>query len=129
MTKSRGRSQQVKSGTIDAPCLDITKLGIVSRDYRHIYENGFRDFSHVLPGVLNLLDGRGCDSVLFSLYSIAKRESYSPILSFNGFQNIKAVLLEEFQDEEPKENLVATSFINRQSKDGESTNFTKNSPP
>ena len=103
MTKSRGGSQQVKSGKIDAPCLDITKLGIVSRDYRHIYENGFRDFSHVLPGVLNLLDGRGCDAVLFSLFSIVKRESYDPMLDLNGLQNIKAVFLEEFQDGEPRE--------------------------
>lgn len=103
MTKSRGGIQHATIQTIAAPIVNITKLGIVSRDYRHTYENGYRDFSHEFPHVLHLLDDRGCDAVLFSLFSIVKRESYDPMLNSNGLENIKAVFLEEFQDGDPRE--------------------------
>jgi hypothetical protein len=103
MTKSRGGIHHATSQTITAPNINITKLGIVSRDYRHTYENGYRDFGHVLPDVLNMLDDQGCDAVLFSLFSIVKRESYDTMINLNGLENIRAVFLEEFQDGEPRE--------------------------
>lgn len=84
--------------TGSAPALNITKLGIVSRDYRYRYANGFRDFSHTLPSVLKLLDYEGCDAVLFSLFSIIPRESYDLGAALRQSQSIKAVFLEEFQD-------------------------------
>lgn len=85
-----------KTGT--APILNVTKLGIVSRDYRHRYANGFRDFSHTLPTVLKFLDDEGCDAILFSLFSIIPRSSYDLSVVFRQLKNIKAVFLEEFQD-------------------------------
>lgn len=99
MTKSSGDPLQEKSGKTDtSPFLNIAKIGIVSRDYRHRYDNGYRDFSLTLPAVLNLLDYKGCDAVLFSLFSIIPRKSYDPRVAFREFKNIKAVFLEEFQD-------------------------------
>jgi len=86
------------ANTVSAPCLNITKLGIVSRDYRRKYENGYRDFSHTLPDVLKLLDKKGCGAVLFSLFSIIPRETLRILDALGGLKSIKAVFLEEFQD-------------------------------
>lgn len=84
------------------PVLNIGKIGIISRDYRHRYPNGIRDFSHSLPDVMKLLDEKGCDAVLFSLYSIVPRKSYEPQSIFNRLKNLKAVFLEEFDDGEKR---------------------------
>ena len=105
MTKSEKSTKESGIGkTSFAPSLEISRLGIVSRDYRYKYVNGFRDFSHTLPDVLRLLDSLGCDAVLFSLFSIVQRESYTPLSAFNGLNNINAIFLEEFQDT-PKERI------------------------
>jgi hypothetical protein len=84
--------------TNTAPSLKITKLGIVFRDYRHKFENGFRDFSYALPRILKLLDDAGCDAVLFSLFSIVHREDYNPSAAFKELVNVKAVFLEKYQE-------------------------------
>jgi hypothetical protein len=103
LTKSSGRAKQTKSEkTNTAPSLSITKLGIVSRDYQYIFNNGFRDFSNALPDILKLLDDKGCDAVLFSLFSIVPRESYEPSAAFQGLKNVKAVFFEEYRDEETR---------------------------
>jgi len=85
------------------PCLRITKLGIVSRDYNHEYENGYKDFSYALSGILKLLDQNGCDAVIFSLFSIIPRNSFNTYDCFKRLRNIKAVLFEEFTDAGKKE--------------------------
>ncbi len=90
------RTRSVRTGA--APCLHIAKLGLVSRDYGFRYPNGYRDFSHVLPNVLKLLDREGCDTVVLPLFSIIPRASYNPIDAFNGLESIQAVFLEEFRD-------------------------------
>jgi len=100
LTKSNGSSKHAKAGKTAAPCLKITKLGIVSRDYGQTFKNGCRDFSYVLSDILKMLDDKGCDAVLLSLFSIVPRKSYDLCSGFNGFLNIKAVCLEEFQDGE-----------------------------
>jgi hypothetical protein len=99
LTKNDGSAKQIKSEKANtAPILSITKLGVVSRDYQHKFKNGFRDFSSALPDILKLIDDKGCDAVLFSLFSIVPREFYDPIAAFKGLKNVKAVFLEEFQD-------------------------------
>lgn len=87
------------SDSVPPSSLNITKLGIVSRDYRYRFENGLRDFSHILPNVLKLLDDKGCDAILFSLFSIPDRNSYDPLTAVKGLKNVKAIFLEEFEDE------------------------------
>lgn len=82
------------------PSLKVRKIGIVTRDYRTKFPNGYRDFSHTLSQVLRRLDDEGCDTVLFSLFSIIPRKGYDPRCAFNDLKNIKAILLEEFQDGE-----------------------------
>lgn len=74
-----------------APRLTIAKIGIVSRDYKKL-----SDFRGTFREVLRLLDGEGCDTVLFSLYSIdfSKRKSFSPFRSIR-LRHVKAVLYEE----------------------------------
>jgi hypothetical protein len=104
MTKNR--NPFVRPATKKAsskPLLNIRKIGIVSRDYGVIFSNGYRDFSQSLPQVLKLLDEKGCDAVLFSLFSIIPRKGYGPHGAFNGLENIKAILLEEFQYREIRE--------------------------
>lgn len=88
---------QLRIKTVAPPRLAVAKIGIVSRDYTIRYANGFRDFSGALPGVLALLDKEGCDTVLFSLYSIVPRKSFRPFRSIK-LNNIKSVLYEEFED-------------------------------
>lgn len=104
MTKSEKSTKQSEIGNAGSvPCLNIAKLGVVSRDYGHEYENGFRDFSYVLPNVLKLLDGERCDAVLFSLFSIIPRKKYDLHAVFKKLRSIKTVLLEEFEDGEKRE--------------------------
>jgi hypothetical protein len=99
MTKSGGSTQQAKNGIIgSAPSLNISNLGIVSRDYQRKYGNGYRDFSYTLADVLKLLDDQVCVAVLFSLFSIIPRKSYDPCFAFRKLKNINAVFLEEFRD-------------------------------
>lgn len=98
MTKNTSGAKHVKTQRGDAPRLDIPKIGIVSRDYREKFANGYKDFSHALPNVLKLLDDKGCDAVLFSLYSIVLRELYDPRAAFTNLGHIRAIFLEEFQD-------------------------------
>jgi hypothetical protein len=83
-----------------APKLNIKKIGIVSRDYRCKFPNGRRDFSFALPKVLKLLEGKGCDAVSFSLYSIIPQESHNLRNTLNRLQlkRIRAIFLEEFGD-------------------------------
>ena len=80
--------------------LNINKIGIASRDYRKREKNGHRDFSYAFKGILTTLDEQACDSVLFSLYTIDKRTSFSAknILENLSLKNIKTIFLEEFED-------------------------------
>lgn len=77
--------------TEPGPRLTIARIGIVSRDY-----NKLRDFRDAFPDVLTLLDRKGCDTVLFSLYSIgfSKLKSFKPFRSIR-LRHVKAVLYEE----------------------------------
>ena len=105
MTKSGGGTRQPKNGISGSvPSLNISKTGIISRDYRCKYENGYRDFSHAMPKVLKFLDEQGCDAVLFSLFSIISRDSFRVLVVLKqlGLKSIKAVFLEEFQDGETR---------------------------
>jgi hypothetical protein len=84
--------QTLTTQTEKPPHLKVAKIGIVSRDYNHV-----RDFSEVFSNILKLLDDEGCDTVLFSLYSIVPRKSVRPLRSMR-LSNVKAVLYEEFKD-------------------------------
>jgi hypothetical protein len=99
MLTNNGGIKQIKSAKTDsAPCLRISRLGIVSRDYRHKYENGFRDFSQVMLEVLQLLDSKECDAALFSLFSLIPRDGFSVQNVLKELKHVKAVFLEEFED-------------------------------
>lgn len=74
------------------------KIGLVSRDYNTLYHNGYRDFSYALPAVLQTLDEEGCDTALFSLYSIIPRKGYDVLDVLGDYANLKMVCLEEFKD-------------------------------
>jgi hypothetical protein len=97
-SKRAGPEAIVKQGV--PPKLNIKKIGIVSRDYRCEFPNGRRDFSHVLPEVLKLLDRNGCDAAVFSLFSIVSQESHGLSNKFARLRlrRIKAIFLEEFRD-------------------------------
>lgn len=90
----------MNASPVQRPGLDIkvSKIGLVTRDYNVTFDNGYRDFSHVLPGVLQLLDEAGCELVLFSLYSLIPRPGYNPRATFAGLKNIKLICVEQFRD-------------------------------
>jgi len=99
MTKTVQNLAQYASKTRrQIPILSIARIGFVSRDYRHRFANGYRDFSYILPDLINLLDRERCDAVLFSLYSIIPRKSFVPCTAFQEYRNLKAIFLEEFLD-------------------------------
>jgi len=99
MLNSQKNRRQTEVSEIGLPpILNILKIGIVSRDYRLRYENNYRDFSYILPELLKLLDEKGCDAVLFSLFSVVPRDTYSPNVFLEDMINVKAVFLEEFKD-------------------------------
>jgi hypothetical protein len=78
------------------PILNIHKLGIVARDYHET-----KDFRKSLPGVLQLLDEKRCDAVLFSLFSL--KPEYDPNDVLKGLKNIKVVFFETFvENKNPK---------------------------
>ena len=109
MTKIRGTTvQPVRSKGESKPRLNIGKIGIVTRDYRTKFSNEYRDFSHALPQLIKKLDDEGCDTVLFSLFSIIPRKDFDCLNTLKGLENIKAVLLEEFQD---GKNRVAERYV------------------
>lgn len=101
-TNSEALSNDTRIETNPSPNIFISKLGIVSRDYWQEFQNGFRDFSYFMPEILGILDREGCDAVLFSLFSIVPRDKYDVIDSLNGLKDLKAILLEEFQDGEKR---------------------------
>ena len=85
--------------TIDASfTMQVRKVGLVSRNYNEIFPNGYRDFSYVLPSVLDLLDAQGCDTALFALYSIVPRGGYNVLGELKDYEHIKMICLEEFKD-------------------------------
>lgn len=104
MTKNRDANVQpvIGKGGLQ-PSLNVRKLGIVSRDYRIKFPNGYRDFSYSFPHVVKLLDDEGCDTVLFSLFSIIPRKGYDCRTALDGLKNIRTILLEEFQDRKTRE--------------------------
>jgi hypothetical protein len=78
----------------EVPNLKISKIGIVARDYREL--NGNSDFSKNIIEILDYLDSKGCDSVLFSLFTLLKNNSLK-IETLEKFKNIKTVFVEEFE--------------------------------
>jgi len=88
-----------------APCLNIAKLGIVSRDFRNECKSRFRGFGDVIPEVLRILDVEKCDSVLFSLYSLVQHDgSFNKnILNKLQLDHVKTIFLEEYLDGEIRE--------------------------
>lgn len=77
-----------------APNLKISKIGIVARDYRE--SNGNSDFSKSIIEILEYLDSKGCDSVLFSLFTLLEKNSLK-IEKLEKYKNIKSVFIEEFE--------------------------------
>lgn len=80
------------------PEIDIKKIGVVSHDYRYKEKNGYRDFSYAFSDILGCLDDKGCDSVLFSLFTIVSRNSFRVTRHTSRLKNIKCLFLEEFED-------------------------------
>lgn len=95
-----------KSIEVQPPKVDIRKVGVVSHDYRQHDFNSFRDYSYTFKETLEYLDSRGCDSVLFALYTIIQRKGYTlrDVLDKIKLKNIKYVFLEEFEDKEDGKN-------------------------
>jgi len=92
------------------PCLHVEKIGLVTRDYNFEFEKGSQDFSYPFNKVLEFFDEKGCDAVLFSLYTldIDLKSKYGSI--FKELKNIKAIFIEEYsgtnQDWKPKRYVV-----------------------
>jgi hypothetical protein len=63
------------------------------RDY-----NGYRDFSYAFRDILQFLDNKICDSVLFSLYTIDFLSGFDVNINLKELKNINAVFMEEYED-------------------------------
>jgi hypothetical protein len=74
--------------TEPAPRLTVAKIGIVSRDYNEV-----SDFSAAFSAVMAVLEEKGCDTVLFSPWSIDTRKARRPSVRL---RRIKSVLYETF---------------------------------
>lgn len=95
---SQPRSDNAISNGCGIPDVTVKRLGIVSRNYDTVFPNGYRDFSGPLPEILRFLDERRCDTVLFSLFSIVPRESFSVLRAIQHRETLRALLYEEFTD-------------------------------
>ena len=85
--------------------ISIKKVGIISRDYRKEDKNKFRDFSYTFKSILLLLNQQGCDSAIFSLFTLIKRKSFDAKQTLNKMEinNIKTIFIEEFIDGNERE--------------------------
>jgi len=98
--KSKHSNSKTVSSAKPPNTINLNKIGIVSHDYRKREKNGFRDFSHAFKSVLLYLNEQTCDSILFSLFTLAKRESFDVIQILDNLKmkNIKVIFIEEFID-------------------------------
>ncbi len=95
----------------EVPNLKISKIGIVARDYREL--NGNSDFSKNIIEILKYLDSKGCDSVLFSLFTLLENNSLK-IETLEKFKNIKSVFVEEFEFKERVRDVTVYKVYNKQ---------------
>ena len=112
MKSEQTSSKIVKS--INSPNLmNIKKIGIVSRDYGIEDKNQFRDFSYAFENILLHLDKQGCDSVIFSLYTLVERKSFDVKKTLNDIKtnNIKTIFIEEFSDNKKKNERKEGDFV------------------
>ncbi len=93
--------------------IKISKLGIVSHDYRYEEKNGFRDFSYAFGQILKCLDDKGCDSVLFSLYTLVNRKTFDEKQYLKSLKNIRSVFIEEFEDNGKDRNVIRYVVYNK----------------
>jgi len=84
--------------SLNESTFNISKLGIVARDYSEL--NGNSDFSTSIFEILDYLDSQKCDSVLFSLFTILDKNTItSKMLNSKKYQNLKSIFIEEFKYE------------------------------
>jgi hypothetical protein len=83
------------------PKLRINKLGIVSHDYTGP-DDTKKDFSDTFDRILRILDKKGCDSVLFSLFTIDKQKVFNVKVHLESLTNITSVFVEEFINDPDK---------------------------
>ncbi|MCL1927176.1 MAG: hypothetical protein FWG07_00090 [Treponema sp.] len=94
-----------------SPCLNISKIGIVSRNY-----NDKEDFSESFYDILQYLDSQGCDCALFSLFTLLAKNSLN--LDILRFKYLRSIFIEEFEKKDNKRQ--ATCYIVYYSENGNS---------
>jgi hypothetical protein len=82
------------------PNLKISKIAVISRDYRE--SGGNSDFSNSLEEILNYCDSKKCDSVLFSLYSLLEKNKSNVKSILRNLKYIKSIFVEEFKYDNSK---------------------------
>lgn len=104
MIKKDEKPRQSLISSSNYPKLNIEKIAMVSRDYNKKDENGIKDFSNSFENILLYLDEQACDSIVFSLYTLVKRDSFDVIQILNNIdlKNIKSIFIEEFIDDNPE---------------------------
>jgi len=100
-SSSGSTTSNIASTNSKQPKLRINKLGIVSHDYTGP-GNTKKDFSDTFDRILRILDKKGCDSVLFSLYTIDKRKNFNVKLHLESLTKITSVFVEEFINDQDK---------------------------
>jgi|YelNatPaOPRAMG01_1025707.scaffolds.fasta_scaffold125041_1 hypothetical protein len=83
----------------EPPNINIKKLGIVSHDYSCEEDNKLRDFSYAFADILKCLDNKGCNSVLFALFTLIPRNDFKIEDYLKEQKNIELVFIEEFKEE------------------------------
>lgn len=96
INKSIEFNNNIKLNKLEKPNIKLSKIGIISRDYRA--SNGNSDFSKSFDEILNYCDSKGCDSVVFSLYTLLEKNKID-INKLNRLKNIDAIFIEEFKYE------------------------------
>lgn len=75
---------------------DVEKIALVSHDYNKLDADGLWDYSATARQIIEVCDGEGCDTVLFSLYTWDARSrvnrSHETLLA--GLTSVRRVILE-----------------------------------
>lgn len=77
---------------------ETRRVALVSRDYNLPDSRGEYDFSEYLSQINAVCDKQGCDTILFSLYTLSKSRQLNVSEMLSNLKNVKHVVVEYYEE-------------------------------
>lgn len=114
------RVDPMQSDTQKLEIQNISKIGVAARDYRENAKES--DFSASIHEILSYFDSNGCDSAVFSLFTILNKNSIKEDW-FSQFKSLNSVFIEEFEMHDGKQRQTSYKVYSRSSKGWKTYSF------